>query len=91
KEALTNALKHALAKEVHMQAKVSAHWLEICIQDDGTGFVAAKPKAEGKQHGLENMQRRAEEMGGKLTWECAPGKGTAIRLAVPLPDAPRPD
>jgi signal transduction histidine kinase len=91
KEALTNALKHAAAKEIHVQAKVSINLLEICIQDDGTGFIPATPKAEGKQHGLTNMQRRAEEMGGKLTWECSPGKGTAVRLAVPLPNAPTPD
>jgi signal transduction histidine kinase len=88
KEALTNALKHASAKEVHVQAKVSANLLEICVQDDGTGFVLAAPKAEGKQHGLKNMQQRAEEMGGKLTWHCPPGKGTNILVVVPLPKTP---
>jgi signal transduction histidine kinase len=91
KEALTNTLKHASAKEVHVQAKISANLLEICIQDDGTGFVPATPKAEGKQHGLKNMQRRAEDMGGKLTWQCSPGKGTTIQLAVRLPNTPVPD
>jgi len=91
KEALTNTLKHASAKEVHVQAKISANLLEICIQDDGTGFVPATPKAEGKQHGLKNMQRRAEDMGGKLTWQCSPGKGTTIQLAVRLPNPPVPD
>ena len=91
KEALTNALKHASAKEVHVQAKISAKLLEICIQDDGTGFVPATPKAEGKQHGLTNMQRRAEDLGGKLTWLGTPGKGTSLQLVVPLPKTPVPD
>jgi signal transduction histidine kinase len=91
KEALTNALKHALAKEVHVQAKISTNLLEICIQDDGSGFMPAPPKAEGKQHGLKNMQQRAEDIGGKLTWHCSPGKGTAIQLTVPLPKVPAPD
>jgi signal transduction histidine kinase len=91
KEALTNTLKHASAKEVHVQAKISANLLEICIQDDGTGFVPATPKAEGKQHGITNMQRRAEDMGGKLTWQGSPGQGTSIQLAVPLPNTPVPD
>jgi signal transduction histidine kinase len=91
KEALTNALKHAVAKEIHVQAKISDAVLEICIQDDGTGFIPATPKTEGRQHGLTNMQRRAEEMGGKLSWQCSPGKGTTILLAVPLPNKPRPD
>jgi signal transduction histidine kinase len=88
KEALTNTLKHASAKEVHVQAKISANLLEICIQDDGAGFVPATSKAEGKQHGLKNMQQRAEDMGGKMTWDCFPGKGTTILLVVPLPNTP---
>jgi signal transduction histidine kinase len=88
KEALTNTLKHASAKEVHVLAKISANLLEICVQDDGTGFVLATPKAEGKQHGLKNMQQRAEDMGGKLMWHCSPGKGTNIQLVVPLPKKP---
>jgi len=91
KEALTNTLKHASAKEVHVQAKISANLLEIRIQDDGTGFVPVTPKAEGKQHGLTNMQRRAEDMGGKLTWQGSPGQGTSIQLTVPLPNTPVPD
>jgi signal transduction histidine kinase len=88
KEALTNTLKHASAKEVHVQAKISANLLEICIQDDGAGFAPATSKAEGKQHGLKNMQQRAENMGGKMTWDCFPGKGTTILLVVPLPNTP---
>ena len=91
KEALTNALKHAAAKEIHVQVKIFRGLLEIRIQDDGTGFIPAAPRTEGKQHGLINMQRRAEDMGGKLTWDCSPGKGTTIQLAVPLPNRPGPD
>ena len=91
KEALTNTLKHASAKEVHVQAKISANLLEISVQDDGAGFAPATLKAEGKQHGLINMQRRAEDMGGKLTWQGSAGQGTIIHLAVPLPNQPVPD
>lgn len=87
KEALTNTLKHASAKEVRVQAKISTNLLEICIQDDGTGFVQPPPKTEVKQHGLKNMQQRAETLGGKLAWQCTPGKGTVVQLVVPLPSA----
>ncbi len=90
KEALTNALKHASAREIRVQAKISAHLLEICIQDDGTGFIPATPRTEGRQHGLINMQRRTEDMGGTLTWESSAEKGTTILLAVPLPNKPEP-
>jgi signal transduction histidine kinase len=85
KEALTNALKHASAREVNVQAKVASGTLEISIQDDGKGFTPPAPKVEGKRHGLENMRQRAETIGGVLTWQFSPGNGTCIQLTVPLP------
>ncbi len=87
KEALTNVLKHASAKEVHVQAKVTNNLLEISIQDDGSGFDPATPKAAGR-NGLTNMQQRTEALGGQLYRECATGRGTTIRLVVPLPKPP---
>ena len=85
KEALTNALKHAGAREVRVQAKVSGHALELCVQDDGKGFASGAVREEGKRHGLENMRSRAETIGGTLTVLSEPGKGTAITLQVKLP------
>ena len=49
KEALTNALKHASAHEVRVQAKVAADSLEIVVQDDGKGFNAQTPPKQGSQ------------------------------------------
>jgi signal transduction histidine kinase len=87
KEALTNVLKHASAREVHVQAKISGNILEISIQDDGAGSPqAASPKIEGKRNGLINMQLRAQSLGGTLGCRRVPGEGAAIRLIVPLPN-----
>ena len=86
KEALTNVLRHAGAKEVHVQAKVSANSLEILVQDDGRGFEPPPSPVEGRQHGLGNMRRRAETIGGTLELHSTPGKGTTVRLAVNLPN-----
>jgi signal transduction histidine kinase len=86
KEALTNALKHASAKEVTVQAKVTSGHLEIIIQDDGKGLPSPTPKVEGKRHGLENMRRRAGNIGGMVDWQLTPGTGTSIQFKVPLPD-----
>ena len=86
KEALTNALKHGRAREVQVRAKASAKSLEIVVQDDGRGFeVEALPPAPGKRHGLGNMRRRAENMGGTLTVESGCGKGTTVTLVVSFP------
>jgi len=84
KEALTNALRHAGAKEVRVQAKVSADALEILVQDDGRGYEPSMPSTEGRRHGLGNMHRRAETIGGTLELQSTPGKGTTVRLTVNL-------
>ena len=84
KEALTNVLKHADAKEVHVQVNVASDTLEISIQDDGRGVDANKSPATGPHEGLGNMRRRAAELGGKLTVESTPGKGTRVNLVVNL-------
>jgi signal transduction histidine kinase len=83
KEALNNALKHSEATEVHLLTKISTYTLEICIDDNGKGFVSTA-NAESDRHGLGNMRQRAEVLGGTLTVESEPGKGTTIRLTVPL-------
>jgi signal transduction histidine kinase len=88
KEALTNALKHAAAREVNLQAKFASSVLEICIQDDGKGFTPPAPKVEGKRHGLENMRHRAATIGGQLKWESSAEMGTRIQLTVPLRERP---
>jgi len=86
KEALTNALKHASAREVTVQAKVTSDVLEINIQDDGKGLDSQTPKVEGKRHGLENMRQRADTIGGAVSCQSSPGKGTCITFTVSLPE-----
>jgi signal transduction histidine kinase len=86
KEALTNALKHAAASEVRVQAKVPANTLEILVQDDGKGFDSAS-LAESTRNGLGNMRRRAEAIGGRLELQSAPGQGTSVKLSVNLQTA----
>lgn len=91
KEALTNVLKHAHAKEVHVQAKADANWLEFVVQDDGQGFDSSRNPHESKRNGLSNMQRRAVTMGGQLTVQSHK-TGTTVRLVVPIaPSAKKKD
>lgn len=81
KEALTNVLKHANAKEVHVQAKATLDTMEFTVKDDGSGFNSEKVSRESKRNGLPNMRRRADEMGGKFSVETTP-QGTTVRLIV---------
>jgi signal transduction histidine kinase len=82
KEALTNALKHAGAREVQVQVKISGHLLEILVQDDGVGFEPAS--SGGRRNGLGNLRRRAETIGGKLELQSAANLGTTVKISVNL-------
>ena len=86
KEALTNALKHAGAREVRLHVRASKGTLEVRVEDDGHGFEPQALKTNGRRQGLGNMTRRAEAMGGSLTIQSKPGKGTTVRLLVRLPE-----
>jgi signal transduction histidine kinase len=79
KEALTNALKHAGAREVLIRAEAADRTLEIMVQDDGKGFDS---QAQSQRHGLDNMRRRALAMGENLTIESRPGHGATVRLRL---------
>ncbi len=81
KEALHNIIKHAQARQVTIEVGVAEKTLTLSIRDDGIGM---EPATAPGGHGLQNMQRRAGEIGGSLTIESQPGAGTSIRLEVPL-------
>jgi signal transduction histidine kinase len=84
KEALTNALKHSRAREVHVQAKMAGDSLEITVHDDGKGF---DPVGKSRGNGFGNMRRRAQAMGGHVDIKSVSGQGTTVRLLVNLAHA----
>jgi signal transduction histidine kinase len=90
KEALTNALKHAAAREVRVAATAAGSTIEIVVADDGKGFTPAIAAATGRRNGLGNMRQRAEDIGAMLDLQSSPGSGTSVRLTVNLPGGQRP-
>ena len=85
KETLTNTLKHAGATEVHLQIKAAPTSLEIITTDNGRGFDVGAATAAGKRNGLDNMRRRAQAVGGRLTLTSSPGAGTRMEFSVGFP------
>lgn len=85
-EALQNIMKHANAGHVHLRLTVTAGAVLLEISDDGTGFdpAATAERAGPVGYGLPGMQQRAELLGGQLTAESSPGRGTVVRLRVPI-------
>jgi len=82
-EALTNIARHSGAKHVIATLQVLPQQLTMTISDDGKGFDPEAVKAK-KSLGLVGMKERALMVKGKLITETAPGKGTTIRIVVPM-------
>ncbi|RSK47322.1 sensor histidine kinase [Hymenobacter rigui] len=83
KEALNNLVKYAHCHHAAITLEYRQGRLLLMVQDDGVGFDLAAP-AQGGGNGLTNMRTRAEALHGQLTIQSAPGKGTILRLSVPM-------
>ncbi len=84
-EALSNTRKHSRARQVQVMFALDDGNVCLVVQDDGGGFVPEEVRAAGGQHfGLRFMQERAEQLGGSLQVQSAPGAGTRVTLEVPV-------
>src|SRR5258706_13468348 len=83
-EALTNVLRHARASEFKVLLAFDSSEIRLELRDNGCGF---DPQRKHEGFGLQGMRERAEGMGGRLTIQSAPGKGTAISIVLPVANA----
>lgn len=85
-EGLTNAVKHAKARNVWIRAWKERLALCCSIRDDGAGFDSQHVQREAgrKGLGLIAMQERMSAIGGTLRVESCPGRGTELSVRVPL-------
>jgi signal transduction histidine kinase len=78
-EALTNAVRHAKASRVTIEAYPHGRWLTLAVRDDGVG----RPDGFVAGHGLLGMRERAEALGARLRIAPASPAGTVVSLEVP--------
>jgi signal transduction histidine kinase len=86
-EALTNVLRHAKARRVSLVLQWSSDQAVVVVEDDGVRFDAdsvTTPARDGRRLGLLGMRERVALVGGTLTIESSPGRGTTIIACVPL-------
>jgi len=81
-EALTNCLRHAQAHFVRVLLHEGPNEFTLVVQDDGIGFEPEAVASGGL--GIIGMRERAAELGGEIEWITKPGKGTQVRLSIPL-------
>jgi signal transduction histidine kinase len=82
-EALHNALRHSGAEHVEVALARRDAGAVLRVTDDGSGFDPQSIRRAGRHLGLVSMRDRASGVGGALTVESAPGKGTTIEMEVP--------
>ena len=88
-EALQNVSAHAQAKRVAAVIAFSPEAVSLIIADDGLGFDLDVVQKNHIGHlGIMGMQERAENLGGQLAIQTAPGQGTRIELSVPVDAVP---
>jgi signal transduction histidine kinase len=79
-EALQNAAKHSAASSVEIQIHAEGDGLRFEVRDDGQGFMFGNQNGGA---GLTNMRDRLAALGGRLSVESAPGRGTRVIGSAP--------
>jgi NarL family two-component system sensor histidine kinase YdfH len=83
-EGLTNVARHSQARQVWVCAQRGETMLAIEVRDDGIGFESRAAVAQQGHYGLLGLRERARLVGGYLEIESAVGKGTVLRLCLPI-------
>lgn len=83
-EALTNISRHAAATRVSAQLSINQGWVELVVRDNGRG-ISREEIENTSSLGLLGLTERAHLLGGTAVIEGEPGKGTVVRVQIPLP------
>jgi len=87
-ESMNNISKHARAGQVDLQLTYSHPDIIFMVKDDGCGFAVNEDgmpsDSPRKSIGLLSMQERVTSAGGAMAIYSAPGKGTTIRVKIPI-------
>lgn len=85
-EALNNAVKHANAKSITISARKENGCVFCSVGDDGAGFDIQGLRRAGERQGLglSAMHERMNAVGGTVQIESSPGRGTELRITLPL-------
>jgi len=85
-EALTNVWKHAGTHKAVVRLHFTDDRVDVEVVDEGRGFDAEAGLAEpsGEHFGLVNIRERVGLLQGQFQIRSAPGKGTRLRVSLPV-------
>jgi ligand-binding sensor domain-containing protein/signal transduction histidine kinase len=81
KEAVNNIVRHSGCTQAEIEFGFENDRLALTLRDNGKGFDLLK---ESNGHGLASMRERARRLEGDLQITSEPGRGTTLKLTVPL-------
>lgn len=82
-EGIHNIIKHAAAKNAEIIFQIIDDKLIILIKDDGKG-ISDEPISCNQQHGLKNIEDRANILGGEIHVKSQKQAGTQLIIRLPL-------
>ncbi len=80
-------IRHAQATRATIDLELRDGRLDLSVVDDGSGFDVRKtmePAVLGKAVGLMGLQERVEMLGGEFGIDSQPGRGTTVRVRLPV-------
>jgi PAS domain S-box-containing protein len=86
-EALSNVRRHSHASRVVVRVEFADRSTKVTVSDNGMGFempTRIGDLARSGRLGLAGMQERAQLLGGTLSIDSKPGKGTLVVVEAPL-------
>lgn len=85
-ETLNNVVRHARAKRAWVRLQARSSEARIEVRDDGCGFVVDEVLGRKGERGIGflGMQERVDALGGRLQVDSSPGRGTLVRVTVPM-------
>lgn len=83
RESLVNAAKHSGESTVDLFAESEATEVTVFVRDRGVGFDTASVPAD-RQGLARSIRARVERRGGEVAVDSAVGRGTEIRIGMPL-------
>jgi two-component system, NarL family, sensor histidine kinase UhpB len=86
-EAVNNIGRHAAARSAMISLEQTGDQVCLEIQDDGRGFdlqQVSEQALQFQQLGLLGLRERAELLGGRVSIDSSPGRGTHLKVCIPV-------
>ncbi len=83
-ELIVNSLKHAHARNIHIDLYLEGQNLKLKFIDDGIGFDLNKPEFEQKGMGYSNILSRIRSLNGTVLFFTSPGEGLKVEIEITI-------